>query len=186
MKNFTLLLAFGVCLVAGAYFLLKKPAPKSPYARMTASPIESIKPVSIAHAPVRAAPVENNLEAVRQQQQERYNDLKEEGRRVRQALIEGDPKGAKAMQVVSQLPEYRQLVERRHQVEAAWAAAPDNQREGMLTEINSLREQSIGMLLAEINRQKSLPDVPAVIVAPAAGAAQGIAPAGAPPAPVFQ
>jgi hypothetical protein len=77
------------------------------------------------------------------------------------------------------------LVDRRHQVEAAWAAAPDNQREGMLTEINSLREQSIGMLLAEINRQKSLPDVPTVIVAPAAGAAQGTVPVAAPPAPAF-
>jgi hypothetical protein len=57
---------------------------------------------------------------------------------------------------------------------------------GMLTEIKSLREQSIGMLLAEINRQKSLPDVPTVIVAPAAGAAQGTVPVVAPPAPVFQ
>jgi hypothetical protein len=187
MKKITLLLVLLGVSLGGAYLVLKKPAVKSPYARMVAaSPVETIKPAKITNAPSRVAPVATNPEVIRQQQQERFTDLKEEGRRIRQALIDNNPLGAKAFQTIAQLPEYRQLVDRRHQIEAAWAAAPDGERDGMLTEINRLREQSVGMLLTEINRQKNLPDVPAVIVAPAGVTAAGGVPVVAPPAPVFQ
>ena len=46
----------------------------------------------------------------------------------------------------------RQLLDRRHQIEAEWAKAPDDQRDAMLAEMNSLRQQGVALILAEIAR----------------------------------
>jgi hypothetical protein len=118
--------------------------------------------------------------------EERFNDLKEEGKRVRQTLIESDPKAAQAYNEVVRRPEYRVLLDRRHQIEAAWAAAPENEREGMLKEMNSLRQQGFTLILGEIQRLQSQPSAPAPGTSAPATIPSG-APAPAPAAPaVFQ
>jgi hypothetical protein len=116
--------------------------------------------------------------------EERFNDLKEEGRRVRQALIESDPKAALAYNEVVRRPEYRALLDRRHAIEAAWASAPENEREGMLNEMNSLRQQGFTLILAEIQRMQNQPAAPTTVTSPRQTAAPTGAPAPAPAPPV--
>ena len=82
------------------------------------------------------------------------------------------------------------MIDRRHQIENAWASAPESEREGMLNEMNSLRQQGIGMLLAEIQRMKSQPEGGTTIQQTGTGTFTpapnpGTAPAPAPPV-VFQ
>ena len=141
-------------------FLAPAPAPKSPIERLkSASPVEAVRqarPVTPSARPVaEEAP---KLSAQRAQMEERFNELKEEGRRVRQALIDSDPKAAQAYNEVVRRPEYRALLDRRHAIEAAWASAPENEREGMLNEMNSLRQQGFTLILAEIQRMQSQPE----------------------------
>lgn len=156
-----------LCLLAvvglGAWrFLAPAPAPKSPIERLkSASPIETVraaKPIQTVSAPRQEAESSAKTSAQRAQMEERFNDLKEEGRRVRQALIESDPKAAQAYNEVVRRPEYRALLDRRHAIEAAWASAPENEREGMLNEMNSLRQQGFTLILAEIQRMQSQPE----------------------------
>lgn len=193
----TLLALFLLAAVAvGAWrFLAPSPAPKNPIERMkSASPMETVRaPKPSAPAPVArsAPPAADQPTAKRAQMEERFSDLKEEGRRIREALIANDPKAAQAYTAISQRPEYRALVERRHQIENAWANAPEGEREGMLNEMNSLRQQGIGMLLAEMQRMNTQPDAGTTLqrtspgtltLTPSNGAAP--APAPAPAAPV--
>lgn len=191
----TLLALFLVAAVAvGAWrFLAPAPAPKNPIERMkSASPMETVRaPKPSAPAPVvRAASVATEKPTgKRAQMEERFSDLKEEGRRIREALIANDPKAAQAYSTISQRPEYRELVERRHQIENAWANAPEGEREGMLNEMNSLRQQGIGMLLAEIQRMNSQPSGGTTIQQTGTGTltlnpSSGSAPAPAPAPPV--
>ncbi len=181
------------CLLAviglGAWrFLAPAPAPKSPIERLkTVSPVETVrtvKPAQVATPPRSAPEAPAKMSAQRAQMEERFNDLKEEGRRVRQTLIDSDPKAAQAYNEVVRRPEYRALLDRRHQIEAAWASAPENEREGMLNEMNSLRQQGFTLILAEIQRQQSQPTAPANSGAPATTSAPAVAPAPAPAAPV--
>jgi hypothetical protein len=182
-----------LCLVAvvglGAWrFLAPAPAPKSPIERLkSASPIETVratKPVQTVSAPRQEAESPAKTSAQRAQMEERFNDLKEEGRRVRQALIESDPKAAQAYNEVVRRPEYRALLDRRHAIEAAWAKAPENEREGMLNEMNSLRQQGFTLILAEIQRMQSQPSAPAPGGAQATTSTPSATPAQAPAAPV--
>ena len=167
-------------------FLAPAPTPKSPIERLkSASPVETVR--QARPAPPSARPVaeaEPKMSAQRAQMEERFNDLKEEGRRVRQALIDSDPKAAQAYNEVVRRPEYRALLDRRHAIEAAWASAPENEREGMLNEMNSLRQQGFTLILAEIQRMQSQPSAPAPGGVPSATSAPAAAPAPAPAAPV--
>ncbi len=164
------------------------PPSKNPMERMkTSSPIETVRVAKpVAPAPVvRSAPVApSQMTAQRAKMEERFSDLKEEGRRVRETLLASDPKAAQAYNEVVRRPEYRALLDRRHQIEAAWAAAPEKDRDGMLNEMNSLRQQGLTLILGEIQRLQSLP------AAPVANGATTSAPASAPAAPaaplVFQ
>jgi hypothetical protein len=170
-------------------FLAPAPAPKSPIERLkSASPVETIR--QTRPAPPSARPVaeeEPKLSAQRAQMEERFNELKEEGRRVRQALIESDPKAAQAYNEVVRRPEYRALLDRRHAIEAAWAKAPENEREGMLNEMNSLRQQGFTLILGEIQRLQSQPSAPTASGSSATRSAPANAPAPGPAAPaVFQ
>jgi hypothetical protein len=122
-----------LCLLAviglGAWrFLAPAPAAKSPIERLkSASPVETVrtaKPVQSVAAPRSTPDAPDKISAQRAQMEERFNDLKEEGRRVRQTLLESDPKAAQAYNDVVRRPEYRALLDRRHQIEAAWAKAP--------------------------------------------------------------
>jgi len=158
-----------LCLLAvvglGAWrFLAPAPAPKSPIERLkSASPVETVrlaKPVQAVSAPRPAPEPSAKMSAQRAHMEERFNDLKEEGRRVRQTLIDSDPKAAQAYNEVVRRPEYRALLDRRHQIEAAWAKAPENEREGMLNEMNRLRQQGFTLILGEIQRLQSQPAAP--------------------------
>ena len=182
-----------LCLLAvvglGAWrFLAPAPAAKSPIERLkSASPVETVrtaKPVQTVAAPRSTPDAPAKLSAQRAQMEERFNDLKEEGRRVRQTLLESDPKAAQAYNDVVRRPEYRALLDRRHQIEAAWAAAPENEREGMLNEMNSLRQQGFTLILGEIQRLQSQPSAPASNAAPSPTSAPSAAPAPAPAPPV--
>ena len=180
-----------LCLLAviglGAWRFLTPPAaPRSPVERLkSASPLETVraaKPSQNFSRPAPEAPAKTS--AQRAQMEERFNDLKEEGRRVRQTLLDSDPKAAQAYNEVVRRPEYRALLDRRHQIEAAWAAAPENEREGMLNEMNSLRQQGFTLILGEIQRLQSQPSAPASNAAPSPTSAPSAAPAPAPAPPV--
>jgi len=186
----TLLASFLLAAVGfGAWsFLAPAPGPKNPMERMkTASPLETVRaPKTFGPATVvrTASEAPDKVTAKRAQMEERFVDLKEEGRRMREALMSSDPKAGLAYQSLSQRSDYRELLDRRHKIEAAWAAAPEGERDGMLNEMNRLRQQGVGLILAEIQRIHSLPpDLPA-------GAPPTTATPSAPPAPtapvVFQ
>ena len=186
----TLLILFLLAAVGFGAWRAFAPTPpsKNPMERMkTASPIETVRVAKpVAPAPVvRSAPAApSQMTAQRAKMEERFSDLKEEGRRVRETLLASDPKAAQAYNEVVRRPEYRALLDRRHQIEAAWAAAPEKDRDGMLNEMNSLRQQGFTLILGEIQRLQSQP------AAPVANGATTSAPAAAPAAPaapvVFQ
>jgi hypothetical protein len=167
-------------------FIAPSAAPKSPVERLkSSSPLETVrvaKPAPITSRPAPEAPAK--MSAQRAQMEERFNDLKEEGRRVRQTLLESDPKAAQAYNEVVRRPEYRALLDRRHQIEAAWAKAPENEREGMLNEMNSLRQQGFALILGEIQRLQSQPSPPTSNAAPNPTTAPAAVPAPAPAPPV--
>jgi len=182
------------CLLAALGFgawraLAPTPPSKNPMERMkTASPMETVRIAKpVAPAPVvRSAPAApSQMTAQRAKMEERFSDLKEEGRRVRETLLASDPKAAQAYNEVVRRPEYRALLDRRHQIEAAWAAAPEKDRDGMLTEMNSLRQQGFTLILGEIQRLQSQPSTPAANAAPTSAPAAASAPAPAAPI-VFQ
>lgn len=189
----TLLALFLLAAVGfGAWsFLAPAPAPKNPIERMkSVSPVESIRTAKPAAPIAREPAASSKAEAKRAQMEERFTDLKEEGRRIREMLMASDPNAAKAFQSLGQRPEYREVIDRRHQIENAWANAPEGEREGMLNEMNSLRQQGIGMLLAEIQRINSQPSGGTTIQQTGTGTFtptpnSGTAPAPAPPV-VFQ
>ncbi len=162
MRKFLLALFLLAAVGVGAWRIFAPtPAPRNPIDRLKVpSPMETVqvaRPTTPAPV-VRAAPESpNKMTAQRAQMEERFTDLKEEGRRIRETLIANDPKAAQAYSAISQRPEYRQLVDQRHQIEAAWATAPDGERDAMLTQMNSLRQQGIAMLLTEIQRVNSQP-----------------------------
>ena len=192
MRKFLLALFLLAAVGVGAWRIFA-PAPvtKNPIDRLKApSPMETVRIAKSSTPPpspiVRAAPAaSNNMSAKRAQMEERFADLKEEGKRVREALIASDPKAAQAYSNISRRPEYREILDQRHQIEANWEKAPDNEREAMLAQMNALRQQGFGMILAEIQNMNSQP-----VAAPAAASASqnapapGVAPAPAPAAPV--
>ena len=179
-----------LCLLAviglGAWRFLTPPAaPRSPVEKLkSASPLETVraaKPSQNFSRPAPEAPAKTS--AQRAQMEERFNDLKEEGRRVRQTLIDSDPKAAQAYNEVIRRPEYRALLDRRHEIEAAWAKAPENERDGMLNEMNSLRQQGFTLILGEIQRLQGQPSTPTTSPSPRTSTPSA-APAAAPAPPV--
>lgn len=190
---------FLLCLVAavgvGAWrFLAPAPTPKNPMERLKAvSPVEKLREPKASAPVVRSAPPAppsaEKMSPKRAQLEERFTDLREEGRRIRETLIANDPKAAQAYANMSRRPEYREILDRRHQIEAAWEKAPDNEREGMLNEMNSLRQQGVGMLLAEIQSMNSQPETGTTLQRTSPGTltltpGSGSAPAPAPAPPV--
>jgi hypothetical protein len=170
-------------------FLAPATVSKNPMERMkTTSPMETVRIAKpVAPAPVvRSAPAApSQMSAQRAKMEERFSDLKEEGRRVRETLLASDPKAAQAYNEVVRRPEYRALLDRRHQIEAAWAAAPEKDRDGMLTEMNSLRQQGFTLILGEIQRLQSQPATPTANGATTSAPAAASTPASAAPV-VFQ
>lgn len=184
---FTLLV--GLSLVGGlaitAYRVLH-PEPvvkKSSFAPVV--PVVETAPVrsSRHEAPAARATAKESpaVDERRAQLEAQFNDLKEEGRRIRQVLMESDPRAAQAYQNVVRTPEYRQLIDRRHQLEATWAETPDAERPALLAEINSLRQQGVGLVMAEIGKISSAPAPAPVTTAQRTSA--GAVPANGAPAP---
>ena len=167
--------------------LAPTPTSKNPMDRMkTASPMETVRIAKpVAPAPVvRSAPAApSQMTAQRAKMEERFSELKEEGRRVRETLLASDPKAAQAYNEVVRRPEYRALLDRRHEIEAVWASAPENERDGMLSEMNSLRQQGFTLILGEIQRLQSQPAAPVANGETTSAPAAASAPA-APAAPV--
>ena len=200
MNKVTLFTFVGLAVIVIAYRLVVPPSKaKSPYAHMAGvSPIETVRTAKSVPSPAaaRSAPIAVNAELIRQQQQERFTDLKEEGRRIRQTILASDPRATQAFQALGQRPDYREVVDQRHKIEADWATAPDSERDAMLAQINALRQQGLAILLAEIQRVNSQPAAPPSNTPPqttinlGGGAAPASAPGAAPvpaPAPtVFQ
>jgi len=196
MRKFLLaLFLLAAAVVGGWRIFAPAPVSKNPIDRLKApSPVETIrvaKPATPSPVPVvRAAPeVPNNkMSAKRAQMEERFADLKEEGKRVRDTLIASDPKAAQAYSNITRRPEYREILDQRHQIEANWEKAPDNEREAMLAQMNALRQQGFGLILAEIQATSNQPAAaPAAAPASRNAAAPGAAPAPAPAPPiVFQ
>lgn len=117
----------------------------------------------------------------------RFNDFREEGRRLRQMLAESDPKAGQAFATASQNPDYRALTDRRHELERNWAAASDAEKESILAEMNSIRERTTGMVMMELAKLNSAPAAPAPLVLTTdrrevQTAAPGVAPAAPAPA----
>ena len=191
MRNAFLALCLLAALGVGAWRYFEPVAvPTHPFERMkTANPVDSIrgaKPIPPATPMSRSAPAEPaKMSAQRAQMEDRFNELKEEGRRVRQALIDSDPKAAQAYDTIYRRPEYRALLDRRHQIEAVWASAPENERDGMLNEMNSLRQQGFTLILGEIQRLQSQPAAPTANGATTSAPAPALAPAPAAPV-IFQ
>ena len=169
--------------------LAPTPPSKNPMERMkTASPMETVRIAKpVAPAPVvRSAPAApSQMTAQRAKMEERFSELKEEGRRVRETLLASDPKAAQAYNEVVRRPEYRALLDRRHEIEAVWASSPENERDGMLSEMNSLRQQGFTLILGEIQRLQSQPAAPTANGATTSAPAAASAPAPAAPI-VFQ
>ena len=185
-KRLSLILGGLAVIGLGAWRFLTPPAaPRSPVERLkSTSPLETVrvaKPSQNFSRPAPEAPAKTS--AQRAQMEERFNDLKEEGRRVRQTLIDSDPKAAQAYNEVIRRPEYRALLDRRHEIEAAWAKAPENERDGMLNEMNSLRQQGFTLILGEIQRLQSQPSTPTTSPSPRTSTPPA-APAAAPAPPV--
>ena len=189
MRNAFLALCLLAALGVGAWRYFEPAAvPTRPFERLqTTNPVDTIrraKPSPPATPMTRSAPAEPaKMSAQRAQMEDRFNELKEEGRRVRQALIDSDPKAAQAYETIYRQPEYRALLDRRHQIEAVWASAPENERDGMLKEMNSLRQQGFTLILGEIQRLQSQPAAPVANGATTSAPAAVSAPA-APAAPV--
>ena len=187
MRKFNVIMVLlGAIAIVGAYrFLSPAPTPKNPLERMkAASPVESFRTPHPSTATGRLVEPAAPAATQRAQLEERFVDLKEEVRRIREGLMASDPKAALAYQSLSQRPDYRALIDRRHQIEAAWANAPESERDAMLNEMNNLRQQGVGLILAEIQRINSLPPAPAPGT-PQATPATNAAPAPAAPV-VFQ
>ena len=164
-------------------YLAPAPAPKSPIDRIKASvPVEKINYKHKTSAPIiRETAQAPKEDVVRAKMEERFTDLKEEGKRIREALMASDPKAAQAMITLVKRPEYREILDKRHKIEADWPNASEGEREGMLAEMNSLRQQGVGMLMMEIQQMNSQPlaapipatkGVPQVTTAPGAPAAE--------------
>lgn len=125
-----------------------------------ARPVKREKPVPVA------GPVAAKEPAAATVIEARFNDFREEGRRLRQMLAESDPKAGQAFATASQSPDYRALTDRRHELERNWAAASDAEKESILAEMNSIRERTTGMVMMELAKLNSAPAVaPAAPVA---------------------
>lgn len=164
-------------------YLAPAPVPKSPIDRMKAAlPVEKINYKSKpSKSIVRETPPAPKEDVVRTKMEERFTDLKEEGKRIRDTLMASDPKASQAMLTLYKRPEYREIIEKRHKIENDWPNASEGEREGMLAEMNSLRQQGVGLLMMEIQQMNAQPvaaptpatkGVPQVTTAPGAPAAE--------------
>lgn len=153
-----ILTLLGVLVGIGALsYLRMNGRPRSPREKLGTVPAESIRGRSSEPlSPTSVAPREV-AHPRRVEWEERFTDLKEEGRRMRSALLENDARAALAYEVLARRADYRELLDRRHQIEAGWSRATDDQREGMLAEMNSLRQRGVALILAEMAKGEVAP-----------------------------
>ena len=163
MKRTTLILGF--LLMCGAAYMVSKVFAPTP----TVKPVVRV-PVITQHdepaapvvrsrpAPVKAPVAKDNDAKVAMDK--RFAELRDEGRMIREQLLKSDPKAAQAYQNLGQNPEYQALISRRRLLEGNWSGATDAERQSILNEVNSIRQQTVGLVLTELSRLNSQPAQP--------------------------
>jgi hypothetical protein len=155
-------LIFGLLIMCGAAYLASKIFAPLPVAQPSTRVPTAPRPVPAAPAvrprpsPV-AAPVVAKQPEVRTVLETRFNELREEGRVIRDSLMKSEPKANQAYDNVGRSPEYQALVKRRHLLENTWGQAGDAEKQAIVDEVNAIRQQTVGMVLMEISRLNTQP-----------------------------
>ncbi len=157
-----LTIVVGLLIMCGAAYLASKIFAPLPVAKPGVRPPVVVRaepePAVVARprpAPV-AAPVAKATE-VTAASEKRFAELRDEGRAIREALMKSEPKAGQAYQNLRQDPGYTALVERRRLLESNWAGATEAERQMILNEVNSIRQQTTGMVMMELAKLNSQP-----------------------------
>jgi hypothetical protein len=187
-------LIFGLLIMCGAAYLaskifaplpVAKPSVRVPTVARTEPAPQVVRP---RPAPV-AAPVVAKQPEVRTVLETRFNELREEGRVIRDSLMKSEPKANQAYDNIGKNPEYQALVARRRLLEGTWGQAGDAEKQAIVNEVNAIRQQTVGMVMMEISRLNTQPVAQPQQLQPANGdnsAQRGnSAPQAAPPPPII-
>jgi hypothetical protein len=187
MNRFTLI--FGLLIMCGAAYLASKIFAPLPVAQPSVRVPTAPRPVP-APPVVRPRPAPVVVPVVAKQPEERtvletrFNELREEGRVIRDSLMKSEPKANQAYDNVGRSPEYQALVKRRHLLENTWGQAGDAEKQAIVDEVNAIRQQTVGMVLMEISRLNTQPAAQSNAAAPQSQRSNA-APAPAPPPPII-
>lgn len=163
-------IVLGLLIMCGAAYLVSKvfaPAPTvKPVVRVPVVTRAEPAPRVVRERPVPVStPVAKQVEA-KPEIETRFTELREEGRMIRETLMKTEPKANQAYDNVGRNPEYQALVARRRLLEGGWGQAGEAEKLAIVNEVNAIRQQTVGMVLAELARLNSPPTQPAA--APAA------------------
>lgn len=178
---------FGLLIMCGAAYLASKIFAPLPVAQPSTlvptapRPVPAPLVVRPRPAPV-VAPVVAKQPEVRTVLETRFNELREEGRMIRDTLMKSEPKANQAYDNVGRSPDYQALVNRRRFLEGTWGQAGDAEKQAIVDEVNAIRQQTVGMVMMEISRLNTQP-----VAQPVAPQSQrsNSAPAPAPPPPII-
>jgi len=181
-------LIFGLLIMCGAAYLASKifaPLPVAqPSTRVPTAPRPVPAPPVVRPRPAPVvAPVAQEPE-VRTALETRFNELREEGRVIRDSLMKSEPKANQAYDNVGRNPDYQALVARRRLLEGTWGQASEAEKQSIVNEVNAIRQQTVGMVLMEISRLNTQPAAQPNTAAPQTQRSNA-APPPAPPPPVI-
>ena len=178
---------FGLLIMCGAAYLASKifaPLPVAqPSTRVPTAPRPAPAPPVVRPRPAPVvAPVVAKQPEVRTVLETRFNELREEGRMIRDTLMKSEPKANQAYDNVGRSPDDQALVNRRRFLEGTWGQASDAEKQAIVDEVNAIRQQTVGMVMMEISRLNTQPV--AQPVAPQSQRSNAV-PAPAPPPPII-
>jgi len=181
-------LIFGLLIMCGAAYLASKifaPLPVAqPSTRVPTAPRPVPAPPVVRPRPAPVvAPVAQEPE-VRTALETRFNELREEGRVIRDSLMKSEPKANQAYDNVGRNPDYQALVARRRLLEGTWGQASEAEKQSIVNEVNAIRQQTVGMVLMEISRLNTQPAAQPNAAAPQTQRSNA-APPPAPPPPII-
>jgi hypothetical protein len=182
-------LIFGLLIMCGAAYLASKifaPLPVAqPSTRVPTAPRPVPAPLVVRPRPAPVvAPVVAKQPEVRTVLETRFNELREEGRVIRDSLMKSEPKANQAYDNVGRSPDYQALVNRRRFLEGTWGQAGDAEKQAIVDEVNAIRQQTVGMVLAELSRLNTQPATQPNTAAPQTQRSNA-APPPAPPPPII-
>lgn len=153
---------FGLLIVCGAAYLASKifaPLPVAqPSTRVPTAPRPVPAPLVVRPRPAPvAAPVVAKQPEVRTVLETRFNELRDEGRMIRDTLMKSEPKANQAYDNIGRNPEYQALVARRRLLEGTWGQASEAEKQSIVNEVNAIRQQTVGMVMMEISRLNTQP-----------------------------